>query len=114
MSTPTLSLAPYQAAVKVAQAAVDNWEIDADSDEVLAQFRNDLRETYGHVRVCGMEMDAVKVLEECDPIGFRQGLLDYVDGLDKSDYEEYGELELALVDAESALSEAEDALDKAD
>ena len=114
MNTQTNTLAPYQAAVKVAQAAVDAWEIDADSDEVVASFRDMLSDAHGVIDVCGMQMDAAKVLEECDPIGFRQGLLDYVDGLDKSDYEEYGELELALVDAEDALSEAEDALDKAD
>ena len=114
MNTQTDTLAPYRAAVQVAQQALDNWEIDADSDAVVAGFRDMLSDEYGSIDVCGMQMGAGQVLEECDPIGFREGLLNYVDGMDKSDYEEYGELELALVDAESALSEAEDALDKAD
>ena len=114
MSTQTLFLAPYQAAVKVAQAAVDAWEIDADSDEVVASFRDMLSDTYGVIDVCGMKMDAVKVLEGCDPIGFREGLLNYVDGMDKSDFDEYRELCDDLEAAESALSEAKDTLDEAE
>ena len=114
MNTQTNTLAPYQAAVKVAQQALDNWEIDADSDEVVASFRDMLSDTYGAMDVCGMKMDAAKVLEECDPIGFREGLLNYVDGMDRGDFEAYRELCDALEAAESALSEAADAMDEAD
>ena len=107
MNTQTNTLTPYQAAVKVAQQALDNWEIDADSDAVVAGFRDMLSDEYGTIDVCGMKMDAVKVLEGCDPIGFREGLLNYVDGLDRGDFEEYRELCDALEIAESALAEAE-------
>ena len=114
MNTQTNALTPYQAAVKVAQQALDNWEIDADSDEAVSSFRDMLSDAYGVIDVCGMQMDAVQVLEECDPIGFREGLLNYVDGMDKSDFDEYRDLEEALEAAESALAEAEDAFDEAE
>ena len=114
MTTQSNTLAPYQASVKVAQQALDNWEIDADSDEVICGFRDMLSDEYGSVDVCYIKMDASKVLEECDPIAFREGLLDYVDGLDRGDFADFRDLAEALEAAEAALAEAEDALDKAD
>ena len=103
MNVQDNTLAHYQAAVKSAEDKLYAWEIDADSDAVQDAFRDMLSDAYGTIDVCGMTMYASKVLEECDPIAFREGLLNYVDGLNREDFKEYQELADAL---EAALEDA--------
>lgn len=50
------------------------WEIDPD--DYIDEYENCLDETYGQF----MNMDASYILKKCDPIGYRCGLNDYVDG----------------------------------
>ncbi len=47
-----------------------------------ARYEESLRELYGDVNVCGMEMDAVRVLKEMDPTAYRCGMNDYEDSED--------------------------------
>ena len=106
MNVQDNTLAHYQAAVKSAEDKLYAWEIDADSDAVQAAFRDMLSDEYGTIDVCGMKMDASKVLEECDPVGWREKLFTYVDGLNREDFKEYQELADALEAAEDALEAA--------
>lgn len=49
-------------------------------DEAVESFESMLDETTGPVKVAGIEWDASRVLREMDPIAFRCGLFDYLDG----------------------------------
>ena len=49
-------------------------------DELEDAFENDLSECYDAVSVCGYEFDAGRALRELDPIAFRCGFLDWIDG----------------------------------
>lgn len=57
-----------------------------DSGKLFSQgeledaFENDLNECYDAVSVCGYEFDAGRALRELDPIAFRCGFLDWIDG----------------------------------
>lgn len=57
-----------------------------DSGELFSQgeledaFENDLNECYDTVSVCGYEFDAGRALRELDPIAFRCGFSDWIDG----------------------------------
>lgn len=48
--------------------------------ELKDAFENDLNECYGMVSVCGYEYEAGAVLREMDPIAFRCGFSDWIDG----------------------------------
>lgn len=50
--------------------------------DVEVKYREFLQEVYGDVEVCGMMMSAARILEEMDPIAFRCGLNDWLDGED--------------------------------
>lgn len=45
-----------------------------------SEFLDILNELYGTVDVCGMTMDAGRVLKEMDPVAFDCGNNDYFDG----------------------------------
>lgn len=57
---------------------IDEWEAEA-------AFRDDLDEVYDMVEVGGASWFPSAVLEEMDPVGFRQAFLDW---LDAGGYEE--------------------------
>lgn len=48
--------------------------------ELEDAFENDLTECYDMVSVCGYEYEAGRVLREMDPIAFRCGFNDWIDG----------------------------------
>lgn len=48
--------------------------------ELKDAFENDLNERYDMVSVCGYEYEAGAVLREMDPIAFRCGFSDWIDG----------------------------------
>ena len=50
------------------------------TDDMLKdQYRDALCETYGAIDVCGMQMDAARVLEDMDPTAFTCGFVDWLD-----------------------------------
>jgi len=57
--------------------------------EIEQEYKNMLDEVYGTVKIGSAEFNASEVLRECDPIMYREGLLDYQDSLEKD--EEDGE-----------------------
>lgn len=50
------------------------------SDGFQDEYRDFLTDVYGMVSVCGYEYDAGEVLADVDPIAFRCGMSDWVDG----------------------------------
>lgn len=81
-----------------------NFEIDQEKHE--ESYREYIDEQ-GPVIVAGMKFTASRILEELDPIAYRCGLADYVDGLDVTDDEEYQALEIELAELEDELADAE-------
>lgn len=58
--------------------------VDADgelfSDGFEDEYRDFLSDVYGTILVAGYEFDAGAIVRAMDPIGFRCGMLDWVDG----------------------------------
>lgn len=52
-----------------------------------------------------------RILSECDPIGYRCGLSDYLDGLEVSNDPNYQELEEELEELQTELEELEEELE---
>lgn len=71
------------------QSELDSFELD--NDKYAAQWDECLNEG-GYVYVAGIAFNPSRVLKELDPIAYRCGLNDYVDGLDKGNDEDYKEL----------------------
>lgn len=80
------------------------------------RYEETLRELYGDVNVCGMEMDAVRVLKEMDPTAYRCGVNDWEDSEGfveiEGDYYESGDVDEArdefVSNLESEVSDLED------
>lgn len=124
-----LNLGAAEQALREANAAVDAWEIDTDAADVVEMYESSLRDSFGDsVSICGMDMDPVAILKEMDETAYRCGMNDWTDGLDKSDFEDYRNLEDTaqakeeerdtaaqdLEDAEEALDEAENDTEEAE
>jgi len=80
------------------------FEIDPeDYEEQYDDFLND----NGEVDILGMKFDPARVLKELDPIAYRVGLNDYVDGLDVEDDPKYQELVEELEELKNELENTE-------
>lgn len=91
--------------VDMAQIKVDNFEIDPYNYE--DQFCEMLDEQ-GDIEIGTLSFSPSDVLREMDPIAYRTGLLDYVDGLDIEDDEEYAERKENLEECESERDSTEE------
>ena len=60
--------------------AKEDYEIEQD-------YKDMLDEVYGTVKIGSAEFNASEVLRECDPIMYREGLLDYQDSLEEDEEE---------------------------
>ena len=98
--------------VQAAQHALDSYEVDTDSREVVEMYE-DMLDGDGDVTVCGYSYSPSRILKEVDPVAYRCGANDYADSLEKDNFADYRELQEALEDAESALADAQEALDAA-
>ena len=91
--------------INLKKMELDNFEIDPD--DYTEQYDDFLNEE-GTVRVAGLEFDPAQIVKELDPTAYRCGLVDYVDGIEKSDVKEYQELEEELEELENQLEEMEE------
>ena len=98
-----------KAKIKAKQAEIDNYEIDPDDYE--NEYCEMLNEE-GPVKVAGLTFEADQIIRELDPTAYRCGLVDYVDGIEKSDVKEYQELEEELAALEDELTDLENELEK--
>ena len=80
--------------------------VEIDPDDHLDAFDDMLDECEGEF----MGIQASRILKECDPIAHRCGLLDYCDGLDVADCEEYTDLQGDIDDLENEISEIEQSI----
>ena len=93
-------------AIKAVQKKMDRFDVSEYYDEDM--FIVEMLEEYGTVNIMGYEFNAIDALYELDNIAFREMYNNHIDTLDKSDFEEYRELEKELEELENELLEIED------
>ena len=105
--------------IKETLTEIENFEIDSDEHE--ESFKEMLDDCEAKISILGVEYAPTYVLQCIDPIAYREGLLNYVDGLEVEDDPDYKELvesleemkdELAdhIEEMESLLSDIEDVI----
>ena len=97
-------------AIKDKQKKIDCFDLSEYYDEEM--FIEEMREEYGTVNIIGYEYIAIDALYELDNIAFREMYNDYTDSLDKSDFEEYQELDEELQELENELLEVEEQIEQ--
>ena len=97
---------------KALQAQIDGFELDPK--DYTERYDDMLDECHGDF----MGMNASYILKEMDPVAYRCGLLDYLDGLDqdeeKMDNDECLEMFNRLEEIESKIEELEEELAELD
>lgn len=88
------------------QKEIDFFELDPD--DFVDQYEEMLDECYDGV----FGIEPSRILKMCDPVAYRVGLGEYVDGMDKEDIPEYRELLEEMEELEEALQDAEDTLEE--
>ena len=88
---------------------IKHFEIDPDDWE--DQYREMLNES-GEINICGFMYDPADALERLDPTAFRCGLLDYVDGIDRSEDTEFKDLLDDLDEIRGRIADAVDYLEE--
>jgi predicted nucleic acid-binding Zn-ribbon protein len=96
--------------IKAKQNEIDSFEIDVD--DYVEQYEAMINETNETVKIGSLEYDPAYTLKEVDPTAYRCGLLDYVDGIEKSDVQEYQDLEEELEELENELTDLENELEE--
>ena len=96
-------------AIKAKQKELDCFDVAEYYSE--DDYKQDMREAYGTVTIVGYEYYAIDTLQKIDSIAFREMYNDYIDSLDKSNFDEYHELEEELEDLENELLEIEEQLE---
>lgn len=54
-----------------------------ETDDFESDFDDMLNGSHEAFNICGVTIQPADIAKECDPIAYRQGLLDYIDGLVK-------------------------------
>lgn len=88
------------------QYQIDNFDKSEFADE--QGYDDWLDEISGEVTIGSLSYSASRVLSQVDPIAYRCGFSDYVDGLDNEDFEEYTALVDELEELELELEELEE------
>lgn len=87
---------------------LDISETNLADDEVYSEWLDEL----GDVDICGLTYRASYALREVDPIAYRCGFDDYLDGLDIEDSEEFQELTKKIEELETELDEKREELEE--
>ena len=98
-----------KAEIEAKQKEIDSFELDID--DYVEQYEEVLN-SEGEVKVAGLTFYPADIIRELDPIAYRCGLNDYVDGIEKSDSEKYQELEDELEALEDELTDLENELEE--
>lgn len=88
--------------IEIITEQIDNFELDPDKYEEA--YCDTLDECYDKFMD---RYNASRVLKEIDPIAYRCGLNDYIDGLELEDDEEYTDLLEKKEDLENELEDLE-------
>jgi predicted nuclease with TOPRIM domain len=97
-----------QSEIQDKQDEIDDFEIDESYHE--ESYRDMLDDCYPEL----FNMQPSRILEECDPIAYKCGLSDYVDGYDLDDLDEYKDLLDELEELQNDLEKLEDELNNLD
>lgn len=97
-------------AIKYKQKEIDCFDVSEYYDEDM--FIEEMREEYGSVNIMGYEYNAIDALYELDSIAFREMFNNYLDTLDKNDFDEYQALEEELEEIENELLDIEDEIEQ--
>jgi len=87
---------------------LENFELNPDDFE---DSYCDMLDELDVVKIGSLEYQASYVLREVDPTAYRCGLVDYVDGLDKEDSEEYKAIEEEIEALESEIEDLEEEIE---
>ena len=90
--------------LKLAQEALDGFELDINDYE---DSYCDMLNEEGEIHVAGLTFDPAYIVKQLDPIAFRCGLIDYVDGLDFGDDIRYQEIEEEIENLENEIDDLE-------
>lgn len=96
-------------AIKDKQEEIDCFDVSQYYNEDM--FIEDMREEFGMIKLIGYAYYAIDTLQEVDNIAFREMFNNHIDTLDKSDFEEYKELEEELEELENELLDIEDQIE---
>lgn len=96
-------------AIKDKQKAMDYFSVSDYYNEEI--FLDEMYEAFGDIDIMGIQYSAVHTLRKIDYIAFREMFNNHIDTLDKSDFEEYQELEEELEELENELLEIEEQLE---
>jgi len=91
---------------RIAEIEEELKYFEIDPEDYEEQYRESLNE-FGEVQIGNMSFEPARVVEELDPIAYRCGLNDYVDGLDVEDDPKYQELVEELEGLKSDLENTE-------
>ncbi len=68
----------------------------------------------GDVSIAGYKFAPSYALKQLDEIAYNEGMNNYVDGMDKEEFDDYNDLVDELDELENELADAEAALDEAE
>ncbi len=106
------ALIDAERALDKAQRALDDFE--PDDDEAHERYDEYMQEVYGDIEVCGIRMDALDVLKHMDPVAYRTGFNDWMDGEDKSTFDGYSDLEDAVTEAQDEVDRIQNEIDESE
>lgn len=90
--------------IEALESKIEDFELDPyDLEDIYCEALD----CEGPVNVCGMEFNASDILREMDPTAYRCGLVDFVDGMDKTEAEEYQEMVEQLEEMKEELEDLE-------
>lgn len=106
----TAEIEDIQTQIKRKKQEILDFEIDVD--DCRDKFDEALDDCYDFSSIGGpfQYMQPSTVLKEVDPTAYRCGLADFADSQDKTEYDEYKELETELSDLEDELEVLESEL----
>ena len=94
-----------QSEIEDKQSEIDYFELEESDYE--SSYDDMLDDCYPEV----FNILPSRILSKCDPIAYRCGLSDYLDGLDVSDDTNYQKLEQELEELQAELEELEEELE---
>ena len=97
-------------AIRAKQEELECFDVEKNYDEDM--FVKYLGEAGGKVVFMWREYESIQTMQKVDSSAFQEMYNDYTDSLDKSDFEEYRELEKELKGLENELLEIEDEIEQ--
>ena len=92
--------------IKDKQKEIDCFDVSLYYSEDM--FIDEMHEAFGYIDIMGIQYSAVHTLRKIDYIAFREMFNNYLDTLDKNDFDEYQALDEELEELENELLEIEE------